>query len=315
MMKAVLLSFFLKISLFWGAWPLRFFSWWIATGYFFFRPSRRRASIQLYQVIFPERSRWYYLFSAWRQFHLFAATYADRAEIEALKGKAALVEGEERVIEAGKKGTGGIILTSHLGSYEIAARAFQRQGFKHLIIMGEKEAKNVPRDQREALKARGVEIQVATGQEGSLLEGLEMIKFIREGGFVSLAGDLVWTDPRSRLPVKIFGREAGLPAGPHLLAHVSGAPLFTLFCFRVKRGEYRITISPGRLIKASSRSERNKAIQASAQFYAADLEEAVRQHPFQWYIFEPFFRSSPLEGGKNDSDSLSGNLNKSPKRV
>ena len=25
-------------------------------------------------------------------------------------------------------------------------------------------------------------------------------------------------------------------------------------------------------------------------------EEMVRQHPFQWYVFEPFFRSSPVEG-------------------
>ena len=305
MMKGVLLRFFLKTSLFWGAWPLRFFSWWVATGYFFFRPTRRRASTQLYRVIFPERSRWYYLYCAWRQFHFFAATYADRVEIEALKGKAASGQGEEGIIEAGKRGTGGIILISHLGSYEIAARAFQRQGFKHLIIMGEKEAKHVSREQREALKARGVHIQVATGQEGSMLEGLEMIKFIREGGFVSLAGDLVWTDPRSRLPVKIFGRQADLPAGPHLLAHVSGAPLFTLFCFRVKRGEYRISISPGRLVKASSRSERNKAIQASAQIYAAELEEAVRQYPFQWYIFEPLFSSGPLEERKKDSGSSS----------
>jgi predicted LPLAT superfamily acyltransferase len=42
-------------------------------------------------------------------------------------------------------------------------------------------------------------------------------------------------------------------------------------------------------VKAPSRSERNAVLQASAQAYANVLEEMVRQHPFQWYIFEPFF--------------------------
>ena len=276
-MKAALLKIFLRIPFVLGVWPIRFFAWWVATGYFFFRPSRRRASVQLYRVIFPSRSPWYYLYCAWRQFHSFAATYADRVELDTRKRVSVSVEGDEGIIEAGKKGTGGIILMSHLGSYEIAARAFQERGLKHLIIMGEKEAKQVPRDQREALAAKGVHIQVATGGDDSLLGGLEAIKFIRDGGFVSIAGDLVWTDPRSRLSVKIFGREADLPAGPHLLAHVSGAPLFTLFSFRIKRGEHRILISAPRTVRASSRSERNRVLQESAQSYADALEERVRR--------------------------------------
>jgi predicted LPLAT superfamily acyltransferase len=307
MMKKTLLALFLKVSNFWGVWPLRFFAWWVATGYFFFRPYRRKESTRLYRVIFPGRSAAYYLYCAWCQFHLFAATYADRVELNGVQRKAASVRGREGIIEAGKRGTGGIIVISHLGSYEAAARAFEELNFKHLIIMGEKEARHVPRDQREALKARGVFVQVATGQDGSLLEGLEAIKFIREGGFVSLAGDLVWTDPRSRLPVKIFGREADLSSGPHLLAHVAGAPLFNLFCVRVKRGKYEISISPPRLVKAASRSERNKAIQASAQSYAEALEEVVRRYPFQWYIFEPFFRpENPPKGVGSDGKVSQG---------
>jgi len=53
-----------------------------------------------------------------------------------------------------RKGSGGIILISHLGSFEIAAYAFQELGLRLLVIMGEKEAKQVARDQREAMKAR-----------------------------------------------------------------------------------------------------------------------------------------------------------------
>jgi predicted LPLAT superfamily acyltransferase len=130
---------------------------------------------------------------------------------------------------------------------------------------------------------------VATAQEDFLFSGVEAIKFVREGGFVSVAGDLVWTEQRSRLPVCLFDHEVGLPAGPHLLALVSRAPLFTMFTFRVEKGKHLISVSAPREVKATSRSERSAALQASAQAYANALEEMVRQHPFQWYIFEPFF--------------------------
>jgi predicted LPLAT superfamily acyltransferase len=295
MMKAFLHKTVTRVSLLLGSWPIRFFAWWIATGYFLFRPSRRRSSVRLYQVIFPNRRPWYYLYCTWHQFHSFATTYADRIEIDGRKGVTTSTQGREGIVEAARRGSGGIILMSHLGSYEVAARAFQELGLRLLIIMGEKEAKQVARDQREALKARGIYIQVATAKEDFLFGGLEAIKFVREGGFVSLAGDLVWTDQRSLLSVRLFDHEVGFSAGPHLLAFVSGAPLFTMFIFRVKRGRHQIIMSPPREVKAPSRSERNAALQASAQAYASALEEMVRRHPFQWYIFEPIFRSGPAD--------------------
>ena len=184
---------------------------------------------------------------------------------------------------------------SHLGSFEIAAHAFRELKLRLLLLMGEKEAKQVARDQREAMKARGIRIQVAAPGEDFLFGGVEAIQFVREGGFVSVAGDLVWTEQRSRLPVRLFGHEVGLSAGPHLLALVSRAPLFTMFTFRAGKGKHLIVMSPPREVKAASRPERSAALQASAQAYANALEEMVREHPFQWYIFEPFFGSAPYD--------------------
>jgi predicted LPLAT superfamily acyltransferase len=291
-MKALIYEMLIRVSLLLGSWPIRFFAWWIATGYFLFRSSRRKSSIRLYQVIFPNRRLGYYLCCTWRQFHSFAASYADRIEIDRKKGVTVSVQGKEGILEAARSGSGGIILMSHFGNYEVAARAFQEVGIKHLMIMGEKEARQVARDQRETLRAQGIHILVATEQVDSVFGGLEAIEFIREGGFVSLSGDLVWTEQHSLLPVRLFDQEVGFTSGPHLLALISGAPLFTLFIFRIKRGMHKIIISPPREVKVSSRSERSTALQASAQVFANALEAKVLQHPFQWYIFEPFFGSA-----------------------
>jgi predicted LPLAT superfamily acyltransferase len=288
-MKAFIHHALIRASLLLGSWPIRFFAWWIATGYFLFRSSRRRSSIRLYQVVFPERSAWYHFYCTWRQFHSYAATFAERIELDRKQRVTTPVQGQENLVDVARRGSGGIILMSHLGSFEIAAHAFRELNLRLLLLMGEKEAKQVARDQREAMKARGIHIQVAAPGEDFLFGGVEAIKFVREGGFVSVAGDLVWTEQRSRLSVSLFGHEVGLSAGPHLLALVANAPLFTMFTFRVGRGKHLIVMSPPREVKAPSRSERNAALQGSAQAYASALEEMVRQHPFQWYIFEPFF--------------------------
>ncbi len=306
-MKAFFHKMTMRVSFLLGSWFIRFFAWWIATGYLFFRPSRRKSSLQLYQAIFPNRSGWYHLYCVWRQFHSFAATYADRIEIDSKKGVTISTQGKEGIIEANRRGSGGIILMSHLGNYELAARAFREIGLKHLMIMGEKEARQVARDQRETLEAQGVNILVATGQKDSIFGGLEAINFIREGGFVSLSADLIWTKHRSLLPVRLFDQEVAFTPAPHLLALVSGAPLFTLFTSRVRRGMHEITISPPRKVKASSRSERNKTLQASAQVYANALEEKVRQHPFQWYIFEDFFGSASADTKKSNPSFSASN--------
>jgi predicted LPLAT superfamily acyltransferase len=298
MTKATLIKKASRSFFFLGSWPVRFISWWVATGYFLVLPTRRRNSVRLYQVIFSDRKGWYHLYCAWRQFHSFAATFGDRIDVARKKEELPPTPGRDGILEANNKGTGGILLMSHLGSYEVAARAFQRYGLKLLLMMGEKEARQVAREQRDTLKEQGITIQVASGEKDSVLGGLEAIKFIREGGFVSVAGDIIWTEQRALLPVKFFGREVGLASGPYLLALVTGAPLFILFTFRIKRGRHQVLVLPPRQVKTASRSERDRALQASAQAYADALEEMVRRYPFQWYIFEPFFPTGNPRSGR-----------------
>jgi len=53
---------------------------------------------------------------------------------------------------------------------------------------------------------------------------LEGIKFLREGGIVSMTGDRLWGE-QSYVIVDFLGHEAKLPDTPHLFALMTGAPL------------------------------------------------------------------------------------------
>ncbi|MDO8720619.1 MAG: hypothetical protein Q7J31_00095 [Syntrophales bacterium] len=45
---------------------------------------------------------------------------------------------------------------------------------------------------------------------------------------------------------------------------------------------------PPEYVCAQGRKGRQEAIRRAAQAYAGRLEGTVRQHPFEWYHFEPF---------------------------
>jgi predicted LPLAT superfamily acyltransferase len=279
-----------------GMWVIRLMAWGIAAGYFFFAPSRVRASLAFYRTVFNDRGFLFHLNCVWRQFHDQAQSHCDEIAFSFGSPLNYTNEGHVHIEKIVQTGRGGIIIISHIGNWGIAARIFRRGGFKVMLIMGEREAKLVARKHREELENDGLKILVSQpGDQDSLFTGIEALKFIRGGGFLCIAGDIGWTDPGSRLKAAFFGRHIFLPAGPHTLALVSGAPVLTLFTFRLGSGKYSFRIMPPRYVKAASREKRNDAIQESAQIYASNLEEAVKQHPYQWHVFESVFLDAEMK--------------------
>jgi lauroyl/myristoyl acyltransferase len=281
-----------------GMWVIRLVAWVIAAGYFIVHPHRVSAGLAFYRRVFNDRGHLFHLNCVWRQFHDQAQSHCDEIAFSFGSPLNYTTEGQVHIEEAAQNGKGGIIVISHIGNWGIAARLFRRGGFKVMLIMGEREARLVAHKHREGLESDGLKILVSQqGDKESLFTGIEALKFIRGGGFLGIAGDIGWTDPGSRLTAAFFGRHIFLPAGPHTLALVSGAPVFTLFTFRLGKCKYRFQILPPRYIKAASREKRNDAIQDSAQIYASNLEEAVRKYPYQWHVFESIFLDAEMNEG------------------
>jgi predicted LPLAT superfamily acyltransferase len=88
--------------------------------------------------------------------------------------------------------------------------------------------------------------------------------------------------------VPFLGAPAQLPAGPFLLAHLLGCPVFTLFCTREK-GRYRVTLEPFAERLDWSRNQREMAITHWAGRYAQAVEAQCRATPFEWFNFFDFW--------------------------
>lgn len=273
-----------------GPWVLVLVSRLIATGYFLFS-GRVAVSRRFYAVLFPDRGRLYHLACVFRQYQNFTTIHLDRFLAGETGATSFTSRGWEKLASViGRQG--GILLMSHLGNWEMAARLLRqrKKDLRLLLYMGAKEKEGVERLQKKGLEKAGVRIIGVDQGESSPFAAVEGVRFLQEGGIVSMTGDMVWRSDQRTVRVSFLGRDAYLPEAPYVFAMVSGAPLFAFFAFRTGTNSYHFTLSDPIEISPASRHERPAAIARAAQQYADLLEAHLREHPFEWYHFEPFLR-------------------------
>ncbi|OPY87439.1 MAG: Phosphatidylinositol mannoside acyltransferase [Smithella sp. PtaU1.Bin162] len=280
-----------------GVWFFTVFSWFVASGYFLFFPGRVAGSLKFYKALFPERGGLYHLYCVWRQYHGFTDVFLDRFLYSAKDSVEITREGWEHLDCAMAEKKGAIVVMSHIGNWELAARKLSSKGLPIMLYLGEKHKEQIERMQKEEIAGSGVKIVTTSVEDSSPFAVIEGLNFLRQGGIVSLTGDRLWGEQRS-VTVRFLGHEVRLPDIPHVFAMMSGAPLFTFFIFRTGPQKYHVTMSRGREVKAATRSDRGHAIRESAQAYADELERMVRRHPFEWYHFEPFLGDRITEKDK-----------------
>ncbi len=271
-----------------GSWMFALTARIIATGYFLFSP-RVGESRRFYAALYPERGLLYHHWCSFKQYQNFTTIHLDRFLAGQAQSAACTSQGLEKLEEVlGRQG--GILLMSHLGNWEMAATLLkkQREDLQLLLYMGVKKKEGVERMQKDDLRRSGVTIIGVTQEDNSPFASVAALHFLRSGGLVSIAGDMVWRNDQRKVPVTFLGRDAYLPEAPFILALLSGAPLFVFFAFRTGKNSYQCTLSEAIPLQPTSRRDRPEAIAGAAQRYADLLENALRQHPFEWYHFDRF---------------------------
>jgi predicted LPLAT superfamily acyltransferase len=273
-----------------GTWFFRISAWFVATGYFLFCPSQVAVSIRFYKALFPAKSPGYAVWCAWRQYHHFTTVFLDRFLLQDDGELTYTSQGWAYLEKAIDDQTGGIILMSHLGNWEVAARLLKqkRPDIPLLLYMGIRDREQIERIQKESLSQSGIRIIAADPAGGSPFDIIEGIQFLKAGGLVSITGDVVWQANQRTVPATFLGHEIFLPEAPHVLALMSGSPIFILITVRTGDRQYAFSITEPYYVRAKSRSQRPSAIRASVQNYAVRLAQMLEQHPLEWYHFRPF---------------------------
>jgi predicted LPLAT superfamily acyltransferase len=293
-----ILTFLTRIC---GTWLFTWSAGVIAAGYFVLAPRRTLTSVRFYRALFPDRGRLYHLRCAWKQFQSFTSVFLDRYLLQDGDAIRFTFEGREPLYEALRQGTGGILLMTHIGNWEVGARLLRRSipDLRLMLYMGRRARDQIERVQKDDLAASGIRIIAADESGASPLDLVDGIGFIRSGGFVSMAGDVVWHRDQRAVAATFLGHAVQLPEAPFMLARVSGAPVYIFFAAATGPRQYHFRLLPPITVAAGNRAGRRAAVQQAAQTYLDRVETHLRQVPFQWYHFTPFL-GAPAVGGETD---------------
>ncbi len=273
-----------------GPWVFALLARGIAAGYFFLFPGRVAASARFYRAAFADGSGAHPVRLAWRQFQNFTTVYLDRFLLHETGRIDYSFQGWELLEQAADRGTGGVLLMSHQGNWEVAAALMMRRrpDLKILLYMGMDEKEAIEKIHRNDAAGTGIRILAVGKDGGSPFDILEGIRFIRDGGFVAQTGDRLWRSDQRTVDATLFGRRVRLPEAPYLFALLAQAPLFVFFSHRSGPARYHFRIAGVIHLPPAKRRRRQAAVAGAAQRYADLLAEEIRRHPCQWYHFGPF---------------------------
>lgn len=287
-MKGRFYEFLLILSRFVGTWFIGLFAWMISSGYFLLSPGRVANSVGFYRAVFPRKKTGALLMLAWRQFHHFATVFVDRVRLETDAELICETLGMDNYEKHRAQGKGGIFLMSHFGNWEIAARHFVRKGTPLMLHLGQREQEQIEGKQKNDLAEAGVRILSGRDKGGAPFDLLESIHVLRQGGFVSIAGDRVQHNRQQQMEADFMGHRIRVPIAPYLLALLSRAPIFMLFTLRIRSGQYQVILEEPFYVREASGKNREAVLKQAIRRYLDRLEEMVRAHPEHWYHFEPF---------------------------
>jgi lauroyl/myristoyl acyltransferase len=192
------------------------------------------------------------------------------------------VDGFSRIVEGRAEGRGVLLLTAHLGNWEVGGLMLAEVKQPIHVVLVPDIFPGVERARRRLHARAGVtEIPI----DNSPVPTLAVLRALESNGIVAMQGDRDFNN--TGVPVSFFGKAAYFPRGPMRVAMATGAKVLPAFILRRPDGRYRAIIEAPLEIERSG--DRDAALTRNLERYVAILERYVRQYPEQWYCFYPFW--------------------------
>ncbi len=189
------------------------------------------------------------------------------------------INGMEHLDTALARGRGGIILTAHIGNWEMGAAVLSQ--LRHRVTAIALPHKNPKVNilfnrQREAHGVTVVPTSVAVRR---------CMGTLRKGGLVALLGDRDFGS--FGMPMDFLGRKTLIPQGAAFFASRMGAPIIPCFLTPDGHGHYSMDILAP-VYPSESAGSGEEALLSLMQAYVKVIEAKIKEDPTQWLMFREF---------------------------
>jgi KDO2-lipid IV(A) lauroyltransferase len=192
------------------------------------------------------------------------------------------IENIESLEEARKYGKGGIILSAHIGNWEVGGALLSLLGYDLMEIAlphKERPVNDFFNYQREV---KGITVVPSTKAIRQCIEQL------RNNKFIAVAADRDFTMNGEILD--FLGKKMLIPKGAAVFSGKTGAPIIP--CFMIRNGDGTFTFKIYKIIYPSAESsetvDRNQLISLMKKSTKV-IEDIVSRYPTQWLVFRQFW--------------------------
>lgn len=212
----------------------------------------------------------------------FAQVVIDRFALFAGKHFDVKVEGLEHFTALSEAEPGFMLLSAHVGCYEVAGFTLvaDKKQFNALVFGGEKGT--VMEGRRHGFERNHINIIPVQPDMSHLFKVNEVLA---SNEIVSMPADRVIGSPKT-IGVSILGSEAKLPMGPFSVATMRSLDVLAVNVMKSSAKGYTAYVTP---LPYDKEAPRRQQMQQLADGYAAELERRLRQYPTQWYNFFEFW--------------------------
>jgi phosphatidylinositol dimannoside acyltransferase len=252
-------------------------------AYVFARKARARLEQNLGTAL-PELTERQLHKLAWRNFRNHSKAYADlmRLPVARVEDLRALlrIQGMEHLEAARARGRGVLVVSAHMGSWEVAAAIWSATVAPVSLFAEELEPRELYEWYRCTRARLGISVLPLTRsglrQVLQALDNQEMV-------VTAIDRDIMGTG----ITVDFFGRPARIPEGPAAIALRKGTPLLPVAVYRLPDDTFQAYGYPP--IFAEATGDRAADVRRVTGELVRRLEEMIRAHPDQWHVPHPIW--------------------------
>lgn len=191
--------------------------------------------------------------------------------------------GAEHLLAARERGRGVIVVTAHLGHWELGGTFLTLRGLPMTIVTLDEPTRSLTEWRDRHRQRMGIRtIPVGPDRPFTFVE---MMQTLRRNECLAMLVDRPY--PGTGMPVRMFDRATEFSSAPVLLAQHTGAAVIPAFVVRRPDGRYTAFAEPEVPMVAGLNARESLA--TNTQALASVFESVIKRYPEQWFNYVPVF--------------------------
>lgn len=195
-------------------------------------------------------------------------------------------KGEEFLHEMAAAGRGGVLISGHLGNWDMAGNMLKRVKTKVNIVLFEGEAEQIKKYMDQFAGAPNYNI---ISVKNDMSHIYQISGAIQRNEFICIHGDR-FTEGTKTFEAEFLGEKALFPAGVFQIAHKLKTPYTFVYALKESSSHYHYSATKPVISQTGP--------EQILKEYITTLEEKVKQYPTQWFNFYNFWE----EGRKSHAN-------------